>query len=53
MKTKLIFTALAMFISMTLFSQSPQEIVQKSVDMIDMGTYPQSKAFLFGINIKL
>jgi len=25
----------------------------ESVDMIDMGTYPQSKAFLFGINIKL
>src|SRR5665647_1111812 len=38
MKTKLIFTALAMFISMTLFSQSPQEIVQKSVDMIDISS---------------
>lgn len=25
----------------------------ESVDMIDKGTYPQSKAFLFGINIKL
>jgi TonB-linked SusC/RagA family outer membrane protein len=25
----------------------------ESVDMFDQGTYPQSKAFLFGINIKL
>jgi len=24
----------------------------ESVDLIDMGTYPQSKAFLFGINVK-
>lgn len=25
----------------------------ESVDMIDQGTYPQSRAFLFGVNIKL
>jgi hypothetical protein len=24
----------------------------ESVDLIDMGTYPQSRAFLFGVNVK-
>ena len=38
MKTKLIITALTMFFSVTLFSQTAQEIVQKSVDMIDISS---------------
>ncbi|MFA5046564.1 MAG: hypothetical protein WC542_11625, partial [Paludibacter sp.] len=38
MKTKLIFTALAMFFTVLLFSQTPQEIIQKSTDLIDISS---------------
>jgi len=38
MKTKLIFTALTMLFSGALFSQSAQEIIQKSTELIDISS---------------